>query len=66
MQKAEGDVLSMPCKKCGSVTLELNFRPGTVFLACRDCGGVTRFMILEEREGWALVVEPLVERDEAY
>lgn len=41
----EGEVISLPCRWCASVSIQVKIQPGTGVQPCPKCGELTRFDI---------------------
>lgn len=58
----EGDILSLPCRWCASVSIKLRIQPGTAVKSCPRCGELTRFDIRSGPDGLEINSKTTVRR----
>ena len=50
----EGDLVSVPCRHCASVSLSIQITPSVLQILCAKCGKASEVRIQNEMGGWAV------------
>ncbi len=58
----EGEAVTLPCRRCASISIHLVIRKGTMSTRCAKCGGAIRFHIADGPAG-GLELQPLGGRE---
>ena len=59
----EGDVLTVPCRHCSSVSLEVVVRPALTRTSCVRCHGECDVAVERRCPGWMISVTAVTKRE---